>query len=352
MVLSATIPDQLHTWLDVWSRWPEREPSAHPGYLMAIASADEQPMCAVLDLGESGVIYPFLTREIDLPPMSGACRDITGPLFGYTGAFEWNIKDKSQAAERFWSEFAAWARQARIVSSFARLSLFEDDLLPFDGRTRVVQPNVIRDLQHSDDELWRDVEHKVRKNVKHARAEGVVVETDPNWDNLDSFIAIYEATMRRRQATPRYSFPHEFFEKLVAAIPGSLQLFLARVGSKVISAELVLTSTHHAYSFLGGTREESFRLRPNDLLKYEIIRALRDQGLTHLVLGGGPTPGDGIFRYKRSFAPNGLVDFKVGEQIYDPGAYEELIQQHSAHATADGRTWRPIADFFPAYRAG
>jgi hypothetical protein len=104
-------------------------------------------------------------------------------------------------------------------------------------------------------------------------------------------------------------------------------------------------------SFLGGTLESVCSLRPNHLLKYEIIRSLRDQGLTHYVLGGGPTPRDGVFRFKRSFARRGVVDFKVGEQVHDPIAYEALVQHRSLRAAAEGRSWKSAPEFFPAYRA-
>ena len=305
-----------------------------------------------LDLADRGVLYPFLLRHLDGPQFASAGKysDITGPLIGYTGAFQWNVD--SRTAARFWTEFNAWARKERIVSSFARLSLFAEDLLPFDGRTRVVQPNVIRDLQLPDELLWRDMEHKVRKNVRRARDEGVVVDADLRCEQLEAFIGIYAGTMKRREASQRHFFNQEFFETLFAAMPAAAQLYLARVDSKVVAAELILTSTHHAYSFLGGTLQEAFRLRPNDLLKFEIIRALRDQGLTHLVLGGGPRPNDGVFRYKRSFAPSGVIDFKVGEQVHDPEAYEALVQQRLKRAIEEGKAWNPLPDFFPAYRAG
>jgi len=350
-VLSAAIPAQQRAWLDLWMRWPEREPAAHPGYLAALASPDERPMCAVLDLGDGGIIYPFQMRDIDLAAgLSGGYRDITGPVFGYTGAFKWNTGD--DIADTFWSEFAVWARQERIVSSFVRLSLFEHDLLAFDGRVRVVQPNVVRDLQHPEDVLWRDMDQKVRKNVRRARDEGVVIVSDTNWEHLDAFVQIYLSTMERRNAAPRYRFALGFFGELLSAVPDSVQLYLARVGSTFISAELILTSTHHAYSFLGGTLDDAFPLRPNDLLKYEIILALREQGLTDFVLGGGPQPGDGIFRYKRSFAPGGVVDFKVGEKIFDSEVYGALVRHRAALSETQGSPWTPSPEFFPAYRAG
>ena len=350
VVLSSSRPNERKAWLDTWAKWPEREPAAHPGYLEAIAAEDEQPMCAVLSSPIGGVLFPFLRRRLGSSPTSGIdYTDITGPLFGYTGAFCWNI-DRSIAGG-FWAAFDAWARTEHVVSTFVRLSLFDDDTLPFEGRSRVAQSNVVRSLQITDEHLWSDVEHKVRKNVTRAQREGVTIDHDPECRDLDDFLAVYLSTMGRRKASDRYLFPRRFFETLTAELGSGLQLFLARVGSTVVSAELLITSTHHAYSFLGGTMSEAFSLRPNDLLKYQMIRCLRDLGFTHYVLGGGPEPGDGIFRYKRSFAPNGIVDFKVGERIHNPEAYDALLAERLVVARRAGLDWHPKPNFFPAYRS-
>jgi hypothetical protein len=61
------------------------------------------------------------------------------------------------------------------------------------------------------------------------------------------------------------------------------------------------------------------------------------------VLGGGYGADDGIFRYKRSFAPRGLVPFFTGSRILEPELYDELTAR--VGNTRDGA-------FFPAYREG
>ena len=97
----------------------------------------------------------------------------------------------------------------------------------------------------------------------------------------------------------------------------------------------------------------AFDLRPNDLLKHEIIRWARDSGRSHFVLGGGVTPDDGILRYKRGFAPTGIVPFTVGEWIHDLVAFESLVRHRKAYEEArddDQAGWVPVNGFFPAYR--
>jgi hypothetical protein len=74
-------------------------------------------------------------------------------------------------------------------------------------------------------------------------------------------------------------------------------------------------------------------------------------GKARFVLGGGHLPDDGIFRYKRSFAPEGVVPFRVGQRILDQGAYDCLLEARSKAATAEGGEWIPQEGFFPAYRS-
>jgi lipid II:glycine glycyltransferase (peptidoglycan interpeptide bridge formation enzyme) len=197
----------------------------------------------------------------------------------------------------------------------------------------------VRDLAPNPEELWMDCEHKVRKNVKKARRAGVTIELDATGERLDDFLRLYERTLERRDAPARYRFPREFFERL----PDARIYAHALHDGEVVSSELVLLSQLNAYSFLGGTASEAFDLRPNDLLKWELILWAKQAGKRRFVLGGGYGADDGIFRYKRSFAPHGLVPFFTGSRVLQPELYDELTER--AGGTGEDA-------FFPAYREG
>jgi hypothetical protein len=119
----------------------------------------------------------------------------------------------------------------------------------------------------------------------------------------------------------------------------------------VVSSELVLCSAKHVYAFLGGTRQEAFPLRPNDLLRHRTALWAMEQGKRAYVLGGGYQPGDGILRHKRAFAPGGEVPFRVAGLVHDRESYLDLATRRAAHAAARGQEWAPRAGFFPAYRS-
>ena len=310
-------------WLERWQAWPEREVHAHPEYVR-LFEGEGQPLCAVDD----GVLYPFLLRSDPV--------DLVTP-YGYGGAFRTGEAD----ADGFWRAFDAWAVEHGVVSELVRLSLFPERLLPYPGEREERLLNVVRDLEPGADELWMDYEHKVRKNVKKARRSGLRVELDETAERLEDFLRLYEGTLDRREASDRYRFSRDFFEHVRDRLAGHFVYAHVLEGDRVVSSELALLSATSAYSFLGGTEESAFPLRPNDLLKVELMLWAKTAGKRRFVLGGGYRPGDGIFRYKRSFAPNGVVPFEIGKRILRAEAYDALVERA-------GRSAEP--GFFPAYR--
>ena len=87
-------------------------------------------------------------------------------------------------------------------------------------------------------------------------------------------------------------------------------------------------------------------MRPNDFLKYEIIKWAKEKGLKNFVLGGGYGADDGIFQYKTCLAPKGVVDFYIGRTVFDQEKYQQLVD-FRANENPACRT----SGYFPRYRA-
>ena len=111
----------------------------------------------------------------------------------------------------------------------------------------------------------------------------------------------------------------------------------------MISAELVIYGSENCYSYLGGTNSEYFDLRPNDFLKYEIIKWAKNKGLKNFVLGGGYGSDDGIYQYKLSLAPHGVYNFYIGRKVFDQKSYDELVSLRDENELNE--------KFFPLYRS-
>lgn len=352
VLLRAERPVEREQWLALWQRWPEREVAAHPDYARLFAGPRDVVAAYALDAPGGGVLFPFVLRPVAAEAWAAPDEpawDLVSP-YGYGGAFCWDV-DPAAVAEPYWAGFAEAVRQAGVVASFVRLSLFPGQVLPFPWMVAENAPNVVRSLGLDPDTLWYDYEHKVRKNVKRARAAGLTVEIDLTGARLPEFLAIYASTLDRRDAASGYYFSEVFFRSIVHDLAGQFAFFHVLAGQRVVSTELVLASPTHLYSFLGGTLAEAFADRPNDLLKHAVVEWGGRTGRRAYVLGGGYGGPDGIFRYKQSFAPGGVVPFSVGSAVHDPAAVERLVLHRAAFERARGVDWTPRSGYFPPYRS-
>jgi hypothetical protein len=352
-IWDADDPQDRKAWIDSWSRWPGREVFGHPEYARLYTGPHVRALCAAASVGNSHVLYPFLLRALEAEPYCDPSlsdrTDISTP-YGYGGPFRWGAAWSAEDSQAFWRGFDVWAGKAGVVSEVVRLSLFPETLLEYAGESQVLSENVVRDIR-SEEELWMDFDHKVRKNVNKARAKGLTVRIDETGERLEDFLGIYLGTMERRNAGATGCFPRSFFERINAELKGQFAYFHAFVDDVVISTELVLVSADRIYSFLGGTNADWFHFRPNDLLKVEIMNWARAAGKAEFVLGGGYVAGDGIYRYKLAFAPHGSVPFSLGSRILNGEAYAHLVDMRRTLGALLREQWHPKAHYFPAYRA-
>ena len=214
-VLDASVPQERATWVQLWESWPEREVMAHPEFVQLFARDGQQVLAAAARGRQGGALYPFIRRPLQEEPWcpSGVTGCDLTTAYGYGGPFSWGLS--AEETRSFWPQFDRWAREKEVVSSFARLSVFPEDLLPFDGDVTVNCPNIVRTLELSDEELWNDYLPKVRQNVRRALSRGCGLEVDPDGARLEEFHRIYTATMTRRNASSYYFFTREFFDGIL-----------------------------------------------------------------------------------------------------------------------------------------
>jgi hypothetical protein len=353
-VLDSDDPQDRATWLKLWEKWEDREVFAHPHYGKLFAGESDRFLCATYSPEEGGmVMYPFLIREVSATirrRVSEHLTDITTP-YGYGGPFVYGLGDHAAESSRaFWTALEVWMQRNNVVSEFIRFSVFDDALLPYPGEREFRSYNFVRSLDEDSEAIWTDYESKVRRNVRRARNCGVAVEIDHSGEHLEEFLRVYRGTMDRRAAAEWYYFPESFFDRIHRELGGQFAYFHARLDGEIVSSDLVLISARSLYYFLGGTDEAAYPCRPNDLIKAEITDWGKSIGKSAYVLGGGAVPGDGLERYKRAFAPRGVVEFSTGRRVFDPKLYESLTAARRRELARDGKPLPDGAAFFPAYR--
>ena len=267
-----------------------------------------EPLLIIYENGEDYAINVVFRRDISETEYfngkleEGKYFDLISP-YGY-GGFLGNVSDY----EKVDLEYEEYCRQSGYICEFVRFELFSDYYRFFAGEVETRTHNVIRDLDMELDDIWMDFKQKVRKNVKRATKSGLEIVVDESGKYLDDFLNIYYGTMERTKAESQFFFSRAFFERL-SQMHGNYVYFHVKYEEKIISTELVIYGADTCYSYLGGTNKEFFDLRPNDFLKYEIIKWAKKKGLKRFVLGGGYGQDDGIYQYKVCLAPKGIVDF-------------------------------------------
>lgn len=303
------------------------------------------PMLLYYQNGAEQAIYVGFKRDVAFDPhFEGKIEmntyfDLISP-YGY-GGFLGNVQDYDELNR----SFDAYCRQSGYICEFVRFELFSDYCKHYGGEVETRTHNVIRNLEASEEEIWMDFKQKVRKNVNRAKQCGLEIRIENTTEHLDDFLEIYYSTMERNTADSGFYFSKEFFET-IGLMQDNICFFYALHEGKAISTELVIFGAEQAYSYLGGTLREYFDMRPNDYLKYEIIKWAKQRGLKNFVLGGGYGSDDGIFQYKASLAPHGIVDFYIGRKIFDAERYRELLEMRKED-TPDIES----KAFFPKYRA-
>lgn len=265
--------------------------------------------------------------------------------YGYGGPVLIQGNPDPSFIDHFYFAWSEYCKNNRIVSEFVRYHLFDNQefIKAFPGEVRYVSDNVVCLLSSDIDQLWMDSDHKVRKNVKKAQANGLVVSTDSTGEYLENFISIYNSTMERNDARSFYYFSKDYFQQIIETLKGHFMFFHVWKEDIIISTELVIYSEKYVYSFLGGTLNDFYLLRPNDLLKFEIIKWSKESGHKAFILGGGYGGNDGIYRYKKSFSSSADAPFYVGKKIHNQVIYEELVKICQKKRKLD-------ESFFPLYR--
>ena len=300
------------------------------------------PLLLYYENGPDRAVSVILRRDIALDENlkgkipEGRYFDLITP-YGYGGFFG-NVSDWDHLNE----EYAAYCLENHFICEFVRFELFSDYYAHYAGEITTRTHNVVRSLDLPLEEIWMDFKAKVRKNVKRANSHNLSIIIEPTGEYLKDFLRIYYSTMDRTDAENEFYFSEHFFRDL-NEMRDNVMYFHAVHEGRIISTELVIYGADNAYSYLGGTEREYFDLRPNDFLKYEIIRWAVEKGLKNFVLGGGYGTDDGIFQYKQALAPNGIVEYYIGRRIFDREMYDQLV---SLRGDAELNE-----QFFPLYRA-
>jgi lipid II:glycine glycyltransferase (peptidoglycan interpeptide bridge formation enzyme) len=202
------------------------------------------------------------------------------------------------------------------------------------------------DLTWPEDRLWRhSFNHACRKNINRSRREHVRVFEARTVNDIREFHRVYVETMKNRKALPHYFFSLDYFAAIFEQLRGNARFTLAEYRDQVIAGTLYLHDRDDVYSYLGGSDVNFQHVRPTNAIIYDTIVWGQRQGKKRLILGGGHSVDDGIFRFKASFSPQ-RARFLVYRCIHLSEKYDALCRSWSRMYGPDVQT----AGYFPRYR--
>jgi hypothetical protein len=299
----------------------------------------------------ASVIMPGYLKPIVIGEEETIYHDFITP-YGYTGQIFSNNITQSDIKE-FWKLIDQWYIDNHVITEFIRFNLFGNQE-HYSGTVFKTLLNVKGRIIDEEDQ-WTAFNRKVRKNVNKAKRENLMSKV--HFFNIDDeyiseFHDIYIQTMKRRETNESFLYSFQEIKRFINKNEKYSAICTIYFKDIPISSELILISEDSIYSFLGGTDENYFDKRPNDFLKFETLNWARTQGKKYYILGGGYSPNDGIFEYKKGFFPNDVVDFYTGRKILNKKVYDQLVIKACNFRLSEGIDKLEIEDntFFPFYR--
>jgi lipid II:glycine glycyltransferase (peptidoglycan interpeptide bridge formation enzyme) len=251
-------------------------------------------------------------------------------------------------AADFVRRFEAYCQRQSIVAEFGHLHPWNCRIDCLHVENVVPEREIVYvDLTLTEEQLWHDsFSYACRKNIRRAQNEQVRVFLATQAGDVREFHRIYLQTMQRNQALDKYYFPLDYFLAFFEQMPDRARFALAEQRGQIIAATLYLHDDQDVYSYLGGADQTFQQSRPTNAVVFDTIQWARRSGKRRLILGGGYTPDDGIFRFKSNFSPL-RGRFKVYRHIHLPDRFAELCTAWAKHYNCP----IPAAGYFPIYRA-
>lgn len=289
------------------------------------------------------IAMPFYLRPIEGSLSDGKPYFDVTSTWGYSGPL-YNTELSTDTLKTFWEQVDTWYQDNNIVSEFVRFNP-DDNHINYSGELVTIM-NIIKGKLLDIETIWSNYNRKVRKNINRARREELYTKIyygdEITSKVIDLFYDIYIHTMDRTNAEEQYYNSKKKLTTFMKNCPNNCAIVLTYKDSTAIASEIVLLSNDSLFSFIGGTLSDYFSLRPNEILKHDVIDWGLNKGFKYYVLGGGLGKEDGIYVYKKTFFPNDEHPFVVGKKIVNKEVYKNMSAKHTSDESD--------SDFFPLYR--
>jgi serine/alanine adding enzyme len=305
MTSTAALVGEAHT-RTAWNEWLCRFPRDRVDvyfleeYVRLYEYQGYSAECFLYEEGDAVFAFPHLRA---LRGNHGAAHDVTTP-YGYGGPIS-SRQDEAFYA-RGWDAMRETLAASGAHGVFVRFHpvLANHALVPKSVHLRHCRTTIAVELTSSVDDIWtKQLDSCNRQNIHCAERRGLEFVVDDRFDHLEEFHEIYADAMERLHADPVYWFNDAYFRRFSETLREESTLCLVTQAGEVIAGALLMFSGPYSHCHLSGSRRDSLRLRPNNLLYYRTALEARNRGARLMHMGGGRSnsPDDSLLAFKRHF---------------------------------------------------
>jgi lipid II:glycine glycyltransferase (peptidoglycan interpeptide bridge formation enzyme) len=288
----------------------------------------------------TSIALPVILRTIE----GSSYQDVTS-VYGYAGPLTNRKTVNEKSTDGFRKKLLNFFDSQKIVSVFSRLHpLLPNQSQILDGIGDLIAENltVAIDLTLPEEMQIKQYARSLKYQLNRIKKGGVSIIRASCNQEIDSFIAIYEETMKRVNASERYFFPRDYFYRLLETIDSAL--YLAAYQEKIISGSLCLFGKDTMQAHLNATRTDFLSMSPLKLILDQARKDGSALNMKYLHLGGGKGGvNDSLYVFKSRFSDRRFL-FKTWRYIHNKEVYEKLIYNKFDQNL-------PSTVFFPLYRA-
>ncbi|MGC6405626.1 peptidoglycan bridge formation glycyltransferase FemA/FemB family protein [Bisgaard Taxon 45] len=298
----------------------------------------------IITLEEKKLLIPIITRQID-----DRYWDATS-TYGYSGLLytpnltETEINHMLTAA-------ITYLKENHCVSLFIRLHpILNANWSSHLGHIVEHGPTLSSDLTKTEEEHWAETQQRHQRGIRKAIKVGVTTKIEKlNRSNIETFIRIYEETMRTLNATSFYFFSKDYYESLSNLLNDNIILITAFCRKEKAIASSMYTHCpksgilqHH----LGGTLDDYRELQPSKLITHEARKWGRENQYKILHFGGGlGAKRDSLYEYKKGFSSNEHL-FRTHRIVTNLDVYKRLCDEKGFSE----EEIKNLDQYFPLYR--
>jgi len=293
-------------------------------YVRLYETDKERAYAYVYTHEKSVLIFPFLRSTIQY---KGQVFYDFETAYGYGGPVTNNID--SEFIEKALIEFKRCADHEGYVCGFVR---FHPLMTNFKGLEKIgsliFDRNTIAiDLSQGLEYAWVNEIHTKNRNViKKGEKNGLQFVADYEFNYLEEFMNLYNATMDKLEADDFYYFANDYYCELKSKIKNKF-LGVVIYEEQVIAAAIFMYEKPYGHYHLAGSDKRFLSLQPNNFLLWEAAKELYKNGVKLFHLGGGTTGDEdnSLYQYKKKFSKESHP-FYIGKIIFNEEVYESLCK--------------------------